>query len=524
MLGIIKALVFILLCVALALGVMRLIDKEQDMRPHAFAWAGFTVVVFLSQSFYVIIPFLLLLKIVYLKNDVEKNIAAYLVLFTAFPYTYVFPLVGGINLFDFRMQGAMALIFFLPLVFKILVEEAFRVRKIDWAFLAIILIFAVGNFRPSFEFEFTYPQAIRDTFALFTDVFLPYFVISRGIRSWDSFYRLMVAMVFGGFIVTFFAYVEVLLEWKPHVDIALAMGILPPGEAFYEWRGGFLRAAATLTGPITLGFYLTVHLAMFLAVAKINRISWVIRILLVLLILPAVYWTGSRGALLGVIVLFVAYAVFGMRPQVRRMLFIPLFLIGIVSVFAYESFRPPAAEDVSFKKVDTHGTFEYRALLLKTSLEVIPDHLWFGTRLYKRDPRMQKLVQGMGIIDMVNGYIHLAIEWGLVCLLLFLYILLRGYFYLVRNISTDDEDDIDALEAESDGPLPKYSIPRAFSQALAAVIISLSLQFAFTSYFSTIILVIWITLALARAVRNINYMEDVEQETQEPAGMEGSYA
>ncbi len=523
MLGIIKALIFILLCVVLAAGVMRLIDREQDMRPHAFAWAAFTVVAFVSQSFYVIIPFLLLLKIVYLKNDVEKNIAAYLVLFTAFPYTYVFPLVSGLNLLDFRMQGAMALIFFLPLVFKMLTEEAFKVRRIDYAFLIMVVIFVVGNFRPRFEFEFTYPQAIRDTFALFTDIVLPYFVISRGIRSWDSLYRVVLAMVFGGFIVTFFSYVEVLLEWKPHVDIAAAMGILPPGEAFYEWRGGFLRAAATLTGPITLGFYLTVHLAMFLAVAKINRISWVIRILLVLLVLPAVYWTGSRGAMLGVILLFIAYAVFGMRPQVRRMLFIPLFLVGIVSVFAYESFKPPAVETVSLNKVDTHGTFEYRAQLLRTSLQVIPDHLWFGTRLYKRDPRMQKLVQGMGIIDMVNGYIHLTIEWGLIALLVFLYILLRAYFHLVRNFSTDDDDDIDMLEAEDDEPPPKYSIPRAMSQALAAVIISLSVQFAFTSYASTIILVIWITLALARAIRNINYIEEIEQETRE-TGMAESYA
>lgn len=523
MLGIIKALFFILLCVVLALGVMRLLDKEQDMRPHAFAWGAFTVVVFVFQSFYVIIPFLLLLKIIYLKNDVEKNIAAYLVLFTAFPYTYVFPLVSGLNLLDFRMQGAMALIFFLPLVFKILVEEEFKVRKIDYAFLAIIIVFAAGNFRPSYEFEFTYPQAIRDTFALFTDVFLPYFVISRGIRNWDTFYRVMVAMVFGGFIVAFFSYIEVLLEWKPHVDVALAMGILPPGEAFYEWRGGFLRAAATLTGPITLGFYLTVHLAMFLAVAKINRLSWIIRILLILLVLPAVYWTGSRGAFLGVIMLFVAYAVFGMRPQVRRMLFIPLFLIGFVSVFVYESFKPPAAEHVSFKEVDSHGTFEYRALLLKTSLEVIPDHLWFGTRLYKRDPRMQKLVQGMGIIDMVNGYVHLAIEWGLVALLLFLYILFRGYFYLVRNISTEDDDDIVADEHDDDESPPPYSPSRAFSQALAALLISLSLQFAFTSYHSTIILLIWMTLALARAVRNITYVEEIEREEKD-AEMVNSYA
>jgi O-antigen ligase len=519
-LGTIKALIFLLACVALALLVMRLVDREQDMRPHAFAWSAFTVVTFLSQSFYVIIPLLLLFKMVYLKNDVEKNIAAYLVLFTAFPYTYVFPLVQGINLLDFRMQGAMALIFFLPLVFRILVEEEFSVRKIDYAFLIIITIFAVGNFRPTFEFEFTIPQAIRDTFALFTEVFLPYFVISRGIRSRESLYRVMVALVFGGFIVTFFTYVEVLLEWKPHVDLGAGMGILPPMESFYEWRGGFLRASATLTGPITLGFYLTLIMAVLLGILKINRKSVPVRLALLLLVMIPIYWTGSRGALLGAIIMVVAYVVFGMRPQVRRVLFIPLFLVGLVSVFAYETLKPPAEEHVSFKQVDTHGTFEYRAKLLETSLQVIPEHLWLGTRLYKQDQRMQKLVQGMGIIDMVNGYVHLAIEWGLICLLVFLYIVFRGYFQLARNISTEDDEDF--IDTDEEGLPPRYDVTRAFSQALAAILISLCMQFAFTSYSSTIILVIWLTLALIRAMRNITYLEEVAQE--EDAGEAVSHA
>lgn len=519
MLGTIKALVFILICVIAALAVMRLIDKDEDLRPHAFAWYALTLATFLSQSYLVIIPFLILMKVIYLKNDVEKNIIAFLVLFTAFPYTYVFPMVPGVNLFDFRMQGAMSLVFFLPLVFKILVHEDFKVRKIDYAFLTLFLIFAVGNFRPTYEFEFTYPQAIRDTLALFTEVFLPYFVISRGIRSWDSLYRVAVAVVFGGFIVTFFTYFEVLTEWKPHVDLGKAMGIITPMDAFYEWREGWLRASATLTGPITLGFYLTVHIAMLLALAKINRIPWLVRILLVLLVLPPVYWTGSRGAMIGVVILLAAYAILGMRPQVRRLLFIPLLLVGLVSLFAYESVKTPSAEDAvaSIEQADTHGTFEYRALLLQTSLQVIPDHLWLGTRLYKSDPRMQKLVQGQGIIDMVNGYVHLAIEWGLIALLAFLYIVFRGYFYLVRNISTDDEDDIDQLEQQTgeDEEIPRYSKQRAFSQALAATLISLSIQFAFTSYSSTIILVIWLTLAMIRAVRNINYLEEVEFEEAE---------
>ncbi|HFD86464.1 MAG TPA: O-antigen ligase domain-containing protein [Gammaproteobacteria bacterium] len=250
-------------------------------------------------------------------------------------------------------------------------------------------------------------------------------------------------------------------------------------------------------------------MAILLALFKINRTPWVIRGILLMSILVPIYWTGSRGALLGAIVLLLAYWIFGMRPQVRRALFIPLFLISLVSVFAYETTKPVAEEHVSFKQVDTHGTFEYRAQLLRISMQVIPDHLWFGTRLYKKDRRMQKLVQGMGIIDMVNGYVHLAIEWGMICLLIFLYIVLRGYFQMARNISTDDEE---TEPIDEDEPRPRYDVIRAVSQALAAILVSLSLQFAFTSYSSTIILVIWLTLAIVRAIRNINYVEEIALE------------
>ena len=115
----------------------------------------------------------------------------------------------------------------------------------------------------------------------------------------------------------------------------------------------------------------------------------------------------------------------------------------------------------------------------------------------------------MGIIDMVNGYVHLAIEWGMICLLIFLYIVLRGYFQMARNISTDDEE---TEPIDEDEPRPRYDVIRAVSQALAAILVSLSLQFAFTSYSSTIILVIWLTLAIVRAIRNINYVEEIALE------------
>jgi O-antigen ligase len=73
---------------------------------------------------------------------------------------------------------------------------------------------------------------------------------------------------------------------------------------------------------------------------------------------------------------------------------------------------------------DEGGTISYRQDLLVTSLEVIEENLWLGDGSFLANPKMQHLIQGEKIIDIVNTYLQVALEYGVVALGLYVLMLL----------------------------------------------------------------------------------------------------
>jgi O-antigen ligase len=69
---------------------------------------------------------------------------------------------------------------------------------------------------------------------------------------------------------------------------------------------------------------------------------------------------------------------------------------------------------------------EYRQELIDSSILIIKKYPLFGTYDPKKEPEMEKMVQGEGIIDLVNTYLVITLYNGIVGLSLFL-----GFFSLV---------------------------------------------------------------------------------------------
>ena len=61
----------------------------------------------------------------------------------------------------------------------------------------------------------------------------------------------------------------------------------------------------------------------------------------------------------------------------------------------------------------------YRQRLIDNSLIVIQRNLWLGSFDYRSTPEMQSMIQGQGIIDIVNTYIAVALQMGVIGLTLF---------------------------------------------------------------------------------------------------------
>jgi O-antigen ligase len=109
-----------------------------------------------------------------------------------------------------------------------------------------------------------------------------------------------------------------------------------------------------------------------------------------------------------------------LRPQRnRKRLLLELSALATVALL---SLTPWAAELV--KMIMMSGPTEdfnvlYRQRLLDISFDVIKMNPWFGSHDFTSLPIMQQLIQGEGIIDVVNSYLQVALAYGLVGLTLF---------------------------------------------------------------------------------------------------------
>jgi O-antigen ligase len=65
------------------------------------------------------------------------------------------------------------------------------------------------------------------------------------------------------------------------------------------------------------------------------------------------------------------------------------------------------------------GSERYRSALFENALIVIERNPLFGSSAFLEEPEMLRMVQGQGIIDVVNTYLQIALEFGLIGLILF---------------------------------------------------------------------------------------------------------
>ncbi len=96
------------------------------------------------------------------------------------------------------------------------------------------------------------------------------------------------------------------------------------------------------------------------------------------------------------------------------------------------------------------STITFRQELLANSLIVIERNFWFGTPNFLHEPEIEALRQGTwGIIDIVNTYVVIALDKGIVGLGLFL-----GFFLVILasiyvNIKSVDKGSAEHLLGRS---------------------------------------------------------------------------
>ena len=137
-----------------------------------------------------------------------------------------------------------------------------------------------------------------------------------------------------------------------------------------------------------------------------------------LLLAGGLYAPLSRGPWIGAAVMIVVFIGTG-RKAIKR-----LMLLGAAGVLALPLLAVVPGGQKVLDLLPFIGTVEvenitYRQRLIDNAVIVIQRNPWLGSFNFRSTPEMQSMIQGQGIIDIVNTYIGIALSFGLVGLTLF---------------------------------------------------------------------------------------------------------
>ena len=415
-----RALVVILILAAFTFFFARratqpLISTEQFKRWRN-AWFGVTLIVFLAGNFwvYVVLSALLLL---YLGKREQNPFALFLVVLFAVPrFSDNIPGFGLVNfLFAVDYVTVLSLAVLLPAFLK-LRKQADTVPFLrywpDKLLLAYLVLDVVLLMRDT-----TFTDAMRGGLANFTDVFLPYYVASRGIKNLQQLKEALVAFIIAGVLAGVIAMFEYAKFWLLYSELTNSMGI-HWSMGSYLGRGDSLRALASLGQPIALGYIMVVTLGCYFFLAKYIQNRF-LRLLGWALILGGLFAPLSRGPWVGAAILVIFYVLISPKAT-KRLTYLALATLLIIPLLSSFPVGQKVINMLPFiGKTDTENV-DYRVKLLDNAYIVFNRYPFFGSTKYRDELADLGMLQGEGIVDVVNTYLDVVLEYGLIGLILYI--------------------------------------------------------------------------------------------------------
>jgi len=340
-------------------------------------------------------------------------------------------------------------------------------------FLYVLLIFILGTR------DNTFTNSLRTSIYLFLDILIPYIVISKSINSEKDIQKIIISIFYSILFIAIVAIFETLKGWHLYYSLSYNLNIMHRIGS-YGTRENLLRATGPFSSPISLGYTIVIGFGLGLGITphfKNKRFFYCSFGILLLALLA----TLSRGPWVGFFCLIFIYIMSGNK----RVVVMVKLIIAIIPVL----FFTPVGDKfigllpfVSDASVDTHnsGSVSYRQELFRNSLIVIQRNLFFGSVSYMQSPELLSMVQGQGIIDIVNSYIRIALSYGIVGLLLFVSFFCSLIFQLIIRL----------LRTKVNGRISQLG------RALLATIISILIMIATVSSIDTISLMFWSIAAI----------------------------
>ena len=281
----------------------------------------------------------------------------------------------------------------------------------DWCVIGYLALLLPLSFR-----GLSITAGLKEWLLIFFSIAPIYFVFSRYDWTRDRLNAVAVAFVAQFIALGLVALVEAATQWHHYYYV---LGRWDFSFRHYtNVRSGFFRTFGPTMGPIAFGVFFMVAIAFATSLYRQMKMKWVGQGGFAVLGL-GILSTVSRGPWVG------AMATLGLRAAMGPGGASRIVLLGAAGVvgLGLAALTPMGARIISVLPIIGGGeteTFDYRADLLRIGWSVAMENPLFGSVDYLDHPRMQTLVQGQGIVDIVNSYLQIVLDYGLVGLGLYL--------------------------------------------------------------------------------------------------------
>jgi O-antigen ligase len=418
---------------------------EEDFSRRRLVWFFLTAVSFLSPNIW-LYAIIAIPVIIWITGKDSNPIGLYvLILHVIPPVDVIIPVIGNNGLFPLNNYRLLALCLLIPV--------ALRYRKnrgqTPGVFGAMdILLLAFGALEvalyipPDLPHHMVIPDsptnALRRAVLFMLDTYVLYYAVSRTCRTRHKILDIAASFCLASAVMAAIGLFEYARSWLLYVDLARLWGA-NPNLGFYLTRNGSLRAQAAAGHALALGFLLALASGFWLYV-KSRLSSRIQRVGVTLL-----YWGGlvaaySRGPWLGAVVIYFTFI--AARPRALSGFLKGLCAALVVAgVIAASPLGDRIREMVPALGGTTDFSITYRQQLADRGWQLVMAHPLFGDQFPY--PEMEDLRQGEGIIDIVNTYLGVALNYGFVGLTVFLAFILLGImktYSRVRELARSDPD------------------------------------------------------------------------------------
>jgi len=494
-----RALVVILVVAALVFQIARPLAlrfvSANTFSSWRNAWLGLTLCLFVFHNFWVYALLLVVWARHLAKRESQVVGVFFFLLFIAPPATMNIPGFGVINhLFPVSQYRLLTLALLLPAALGLYRRRTtirYGESPVDWMVLGYLALTCALSFRDA-----SLTGGLRLVFIHITDIFLPYYVLSRSLRSLEDFKRALFGFALGVVVLSPLALFEVLRYWKLYTALFAALGFNPFEYGGYLERAGVLRPDVTLGNSIVLGYVLMVGVGCYLFLRAYMPSSMRTHLGMGLLV-GGVIWSLSRGPWMGLGLLILVYVFTGTKVVSRTIKLALTAGMGLLIAIQF-----PVGQFLidllPFMGESEAGSVEYRGDLLTQAIPVVLRNFWFGSTDFLSAPEMQVMIQGQGIIDIVNSYLAVALSYGMVALVFYAGAFLLAALHTWQSLrQTKRHDEQVAL----------------LGRALLATLLSIMLVIYTVSGISAVPLVYWSVIGICVAYSHMVRSSRAEKNT-----------